>query len=123
MRKLSRAMMLLTLPAMLCVLSGCGLTGTWVVDKFSPEAERGDFDFAHIKFSTDGTYTAVAKYGGKSREIRGTYELDKENDTLTFRTEDGLERKYRVDRCATCGYMDVSNYDPPPRWTARLRRK
>ena len=50
--------------------------------------EWGDPYYDIITMNTDGTFTASIPLSGNAQELTGSYDYDKENNLIVFRTED-----------------------------------
>lgn len=81
--------------AMFCLtmLCGCSIAGSWKTVRIDPEDKADSFAFSSVDFDTDGKYSAVVKYGGKSRTTSGKYEWNGFN--LKIMPRDGDARDYR----------------------------
>ncbi len=77
----------------LMVLSGCSITGHWKTVRIDPADAADSFAFSSVDFDSDGRYSAVVKYDGKSRTTSGKYKWD--GFTLKINPRDGDERSYR----------------------------
>ncbi len=117
------AYVIVTVVAVLC--SGCaGLRGTWKLAQIVPADAAGEYQMARVTFNPDGTFTAEVHDGETTRAISGTFEFDRENEKLTFATDDGKPRTYRAQMCQTCdGLLIVWNDGPQKRWEAKMMRR
>lgn len=84
---MKRLSLLALVAAGVLTLVGCGMAGDWRTIKVMPENASGNFQFSSIELSDDGTYAAVASYGGETVHSSGTWEH--KEDQLIFHTAGG----------------------------------
>ncbi len=122
MRKLGTLCLVVGL---LVAVTGCSsLSGTWTVKEIVPPSEKGKFEMGKITFHSDGKFTAEVTYGGKVKEVKGTYTYDAKEELVTFKGEDNKERTYhlaKVCQCAMCKCnLQVWNVGAQKDWVATL---
>ena len=87
-----RPILFLTLTSLSLFFAGCAsnsLVGTW---QGRGDAAERPFTFGSVTFAPDGTYTAEAKYGEKTRVQTGRYTETKNAVTLN-----DVKRSYNLD--------------------------
>ena len=76
--------------AVLVIVTGCSLTGTWKTINIIPPDAR--FPMNRISFDNDSRFTATAEYEGQTRTSTGTYEWN--GRKLLVFPDGGGERTY-----------------------------
>ena len=76
--------------AVLVIVTGCSLTGTWKTINIIPPDAR--FPMNRISFDNDSRFTATAEYEGQTRTSTGTYEWN--GRKLVVFPDGGDERTY-----------------------------
>lgn len=106
------------------MVAGCsGPIGTWTLREIEPESAAAHFGLQEITFAAGGHYTAELKQGEKVTKLEGTYELDRESQTLRLVDQKEERYVYGAEICSGCGYLYLWDLAAPNLWKATLVRR
>lgn len=117
---MQRYLRIVALLAVVALVGGCSIAGTWETMKTEPTGMGHESPFDRVTFNDDGGYSATGTHGGEIVTNTGTYEWN--GMKLVVNSSDGEERVYPGHYDAFKGQLVLHHGEGEEKVTAWMER-